>query len=306
MISLPPRPRAVIDAHHHVWDLKNDLPWLKHERIPFRYGDYSGICKDYMPANYRHDMSGWPVVGSVYIEAEWNRALAADEARWAAQVAAEHGLPSAIVAWCDFSSPEADALLASHAAVPAVRGVRHKPAAAPSPREARRGLSGSMDDPAWRRGYALMERHGFSYDLQTPWWHLDAAADLARDFPQTPLIINHTGLPADRGAEGLKGWRKALEAIAVQPNTAIKISGIGIPGQQWTVEANGPLIRDTISIFGIDRCMFASNFPVDRLVGDFDTIFSGFLAATADRTEAERDKLFHDNAARFYRLHGTT
>ncbi|KAA2211553.1 amidohydrolase family protein [Teichococcus oryzae] len=302
MALAPYCPRAVINAHHHIWDLANDLPWLKEERIPFRYGDYSAICRDYTPADYRKDTVGWPVIASVYVEAEWNRVLAAEEPHWVARIAAEHSLPSAVVAWCVFASGEADALLASHAAIPIVRGVRHKPAAAASPGQASRGLPGSMDDPAWRRGYALMGRHGFSYDLQTPWWHLDAAAELAHDFPCTQLIINHAGLPAARSVEGLAGWRKALETAAAQPNIAIKISGIGSSGQPWTIEANGAVIRDVISIFGVDRCMFASNFPVECLVGSFNTIFSGFLAATADRTAAERDSLFHDNAARFYRF----
>jgi predicted TIM-barrel fold metal-dependent hydrolase len=296
------RPKAVIDAHHHFWDLSNDLPWLKHERAPFRYGDYSPICRDYMPADYRADIAGWPVVGSIYVEAEWNRDLAADESRWAAAVAGQYGLPSAIVAWCDFVQPAAGQLLASHASVPIVRGVRHKPAAAPTPGEAKRGAPSSMDDPAWRDGYALLERHGFSYDLQTPWWHLDAAAELARDFPGTPIVINHTGLPADRSPEALAAWRRALESVAAEENVAIKISGIGRPGLPWQIEANAPVIRDAVEIFGADRAMFASNFPVDSLVGEFDTIFSGFLAATADRPEKDRDKLFHDNAVRIYRL----
>jgi predicted TIM-barrel fold metal-dependent hydrolase len=303
MSGQPPRPDAAIDAHHHVWHLANDLPWLKEDRIPFRYGDYSAICRDYMPADYRADTAGWPVVGSVYVEAEWNRKLAADETRWVAELAQPHGLPSAMVAWCDFAAPEAEELLASHAAHPIVRGVRHKPAAAATPVEARRGAAGSMDDPRWREGYALLARHGFSYDLQTPWWHLDAAAELARDFPETLLIINHTGLPSDRSPEALAGWRRSLEVAAAHPNVALKISGIGLPGRPWSVDANGPVIRDAIAIFGTDRAMFASNFPVDSLVGDFDTIFSGFLAATALSKE-DRAKLFHDNAVRFYRLQG--
>ena len=296
------RPKAVIDAHHHFWDLSNDLPWLKHARVPFRYGDYSPICRDYMPTEYRADIAGWPVVGSVYVEAEWNRDRAADESCWAAAVARQYGLPSAIVAWCDFAQPAAGQLLAAHASVPIVRGVRHKPTTAPTPGDAKRGAPGSMDDPAWRDGYALLERHGFSYDLQTPWWHLDAAAELARDFPGTHIVVNHTGLPADRSPEALAAWRRALEGVAAQENVAIKISGIGRPGLPWEVEANAPVIRDAVEIFGVDRAMFASNFPVDSLVGKFDTIFSGFFAATADRPEHDRDKLFHDNAVRIYRL----
>jgi predicted TIM-barrel fold metal-dependent hydrolase len=159
-----------------------------------------------------------------------------------------------------------------------------------------------MDDPRWRAGYALMERYGLSYDLQTPWWHLDAAADLARDFPRTALIINHTGLPADRSADGITGWRNALAKVALQPNVFIKISGLGRRGEPWTVEANGPVIRETIAIFGADRCMFASNYPVDRLAGPFDTIYRGFFAAVADRRVAEQLQLFHGNAQRVYRL----
>ena len=79
------------------------------------------------------------MTGSVYVEAEWNRALAAQESRWVAGVAAQTGVPSAVVAWCDFARPDADDLLAAYATVPIVRGVRHKPAAASSPQDARRG-----------------------------------------------------------------------------------------------------------------------------------------------------------------------
>ena len=125
-------------------------------------------------------------------------------------------------------------LLASHAAVPIVRGVRHKPAAAAKPADARRGAPGSMDDPRWREGYALLARHGLSYDVQTPWWHLDAAVDLARDFPTTQIIVNHTGLPADRSPEALAAWRRALERAAAQPNIALKISGEDLERFQWS------------------------------------------------------------------------
>ena len=96
-----------------------------------------------------------------------------------------------------------------------------------------------MDDPKWRRGYALLGRHGLSFDLQTPWWHLDAAADLARDFAATQIVINHTALPADRSPEGLAGWRKGLETAAARPNVALKISGLGRPGLPWTMDSLG-------------------------------------------------------------------
>jgi predicted TIM-barrel fold metal-dependent hydrolase len=80
------------------------------------------------------------------------------------------------------------------------------------------------------------------------------------------------------------------------------VSGLGRLGEPWTIEANGPVIRDAIAIFGAMRCMFASNYPVDRLAGPFATIYDGFRAAVADRPLAEQHALFHDNAVRIYRL----
>ena len=159
-----------------------------------------------------------------------------------------------------------------------------------------------MDDTKWRDGYALMEKHGFSFDLQTPWWHLDAAAELACDFPNTPIIVVHTGMPVDRSEEGLAAWRAALEQVAAQPNVSIKISGLGRPGLPWTLTANGPVIRDAINIFGPERAMFASNYPVDSLAGSFQMIYGGFRAAVSNRPPEERRMLFHDNAVRIYRL----
>ena len=93
-----------------------------------------------------------------------------------------------------------------------------------------------------------------------------------------------------------------MRRIAACPNAALKISGLGRPGLPWTVAANGPVIRDAIAIFGVERCLFASNFPVDGLAGTFAEIFTGFAQAVADRPREERRKLFHDNAVRIYRL----
>ena len=294
----------IIDAHHHFWDLDaNYHPWLHDpEPIPFRYGDYSMLRRNYLPADYRTDVAEYPVVGTVHMEAEFNPSDPVAETEWLERLAAQEGLPNACVAQARLDDPAVGMVLAAQAARPLVRGIRHKPRSTARPEDARRGAPASMDDPAWRRGYAMLERHGLSFDLQTPWWHLDAAFDLARDFPCTQIIVNHTGLPADRSPEALRAWRGALEALARAPNVALKVSGLGLPGQPWRAAINLPVIRDAITVFGPDRCMFASNFPVDRLTGSFDAILDGFLQAIADRSEAERRALLHDNAVRIYRL----
>jgi predicted TIM-barrel fold metal-dependent hydrolase len=294
----------IVDAHQHFWDLEhNPYPWLQDpEPIPFRYGDYSALRRDYLPADLRRDTAGYRIVGTVHIEAEWERGSPVAETRWLGGLRTREGLPSAAVAHAALDAPDAAEILARQAAFPFVRGIRHKPAAAATPRDAARGRPGSMDDPAWRRGYAMLSRHNLSFDLQTPWWHLDAAADLAGDFPGTPIVINHTGLPADRSPEGLAAWRGALDRAASRGNVAIKISGLGLKGKPWTSADNAPVIRDAVAIFGADRAMFASNYPVDSLVASYGTIVEGFLAAIADHPMQERQKLLRGNAERIYRL----
>jgi predicted TIM-barrel fold metal-dependent hydrolase len=295
---------AIVDAHQHFWDLaRNYHPWLVDaETIPFRYGNYAPLRRNYLPPDYRRDIAGHRVVATVHVEAEWDPADPVGETRWLAALRESAGLPTVAVAQARLDAPNVGEILAAQAAFDFVRGIRHKPAAAPSPSAVTVGAPGSMGDGRWREGYALLARYGLSFDLQTPWWHLAEAASLARDFPRTPIIINHTALPADRSAEGLAAWRAALAVVAREPNVALKISGLGQRGERWQREANAPIVRDAIAIFGVERCMFASNFPVDGLIGSFDAIYSGFKTMIVDQPVAVQRRLFHDNAARIYRI----
>ena len=294
----------IADAHHHIWDLALKAhPWLSDEsKLPFRYGDISAIRKTYLPADYRSDSRRFNVVKTVYVEAEWDSSDPIGESRWVHAMAARHGLPNAMVAQARLDRDDAAEVLEQQAAFPLIKSVRHKPKSATRRSDARRGDSGSMDCPQWRKGFALLANHGLHFDLQTPWWHFDAASELARDFPGTTIIVNHTGLPADRSPEGVAGWRSAMELLAAQANVMLKISGLGVPGCRWTKELQGPVVGDAIRIFGVERAMFASNFPVDSLVATFDEIYESFLAITRDIPDAVRGKLFHDNAARIYGL----
>jgi predicted TIM-barrel fold metal-dependent hydrolase len=157
-----------------------------------------------------------------------------------------------------------------------------------------------MVDPHWVEGFALLSRLKLRFDLQTPWWHLHEAAQLADRFPETQIILLHSGLPADRSPEGIDGWKSAMATLAERPNVAAKISGIGLPGKPWLVANNRDIVRTIIDLYGVERCMFGSNFPVDSVCGDLDTIFSGYKEITADLGAEAQAKLFHDNAVRLY------
>ena len=95
-----------------------------------------------------------------------------------------------------------------------------------------------------------------------------------------------------------------MVALAARPNVQVKISCLCLPDGPWTLEANRPIVLEAIDIFGVDRCMFASNFPVDRLRASYDTIYTAFKTIVADLPPADQAKLFAENAIRFYRLNG--
>ena len=229
----------IVDAHQHFWDpIANDHPWLRPDvMIPFRYGDYSAIKRPYLPDDYRRDAAGHAVCETVYVETEWDPNTPLDETRYASGLSARYGLPTVIVAQAWLDRDDAAAIIAGQAAFPLVRSIRHKPEGPASPDEVGRTRT-LMSDDKWRRGFALLDRYGLHFDLQTSWWNLDEAITLARDFPRVLIILNHAGLPADRSPEGLAGWRAAMARFAEEPNVRVKISGIGLRGRPWRVGDN--------------------------------------------------------------------
>lgn len=292
----------IIDAHHHFWDPSiNDHPWLAPDaHISFRYGDYSAIKRRYFPEDYFADAGVHDVVQTVYVETEWNPQDPIGETRFIESLAARYGVPNAIVAQAWLDHPDAIAVLTEQAAFKCVRSVRHKPGGPVSPEQVGRVRS-LMSDEQWRRSFAALEGLGLHFDLQTPWWNLHEAERLARDFPGTTLILNHAGLPNDRSAEGLAAWRLAMALLAEWPNVQVKISGLGQGGQAWRAKDNYWIVREVIAMFGTERAMFASNFPVDSLCGSFDDIYSGFKSIVADRPRVDQERLFYSNAQRIYR-----
>jgi len=296
-----PEPFPVVDAHQHFWDIgRNYHPWLRDEpMIPFRYGDYSAIRRNYLPPDYRKDAGGYDIAGTVYVETEWDPKNPVAEMKYVEALRREEGLPTVAVAHARLDDPHVETILERQAAFSFVRGIRHKPRANVSAGD---GTAGGMTDPSWRRGYALLCKFGLRFDLQTPWWHLHEAVELARAYPDTQIILNHTGLPADRSSQGITGWKRGMATLAQCPNVAVKISGLGMPGRTWTADANREIVLTVIDLFGADRAMFASNFPVDSLCASFGQIFGGFRAIVSGSSASDQALLFRGNAIRIYAM----
>lgn len=295
---------TLIDAHHHIWDLRaNRYPWLADEpERHFFMGDYAPLKRDYLPDAYKRDAAGHNVLATVHVEAEMDRAAQLAETRWLAAMNRQHGMPTAIVGHAWFHTPDAEEIIAGHAACPLVRGIRSKPVTSLAPDRMTPGAPGTMQDPAWLRGFALLEKHELSWDLRVPFWHLTEAAEVARSFPGTRIVLNHTGFPWDRSEAGLAAWRRQMEAIARCPNVHLKVSEFGLRDAPWDYESNRRVVLDALSIFGVERCMFATNFPVAGLRIGYDALVRALARMVGHLDPAARERFFWRNAAEFYRL----
>lgn len=296
----------VVDAHHHLWQLSGGplrYPWLQDEAPhEFFLGDYGALKRDYLPDHYRHDASGHDVVKTVHVEAECRRDQQVAETRWLTQLHAHHGMPDAIVAHAWLHTTDAEHILAQQASFTLVRGIRSKPVTSRRADESVAGAPGTMQDPQWLAGLRLLPKFKLSWDLRVPTWHLEEAAQVVRANPDLAVVLNHTGFPWDRSDAGLAVWRRGMRALAACEQVHCKLSCLCLPNDPWGYEGNRDVVLEAIEIFGIDRCMFASNFPVDGLRVSFDRMFKDFRRMTADLSASDQRQLFHDNAARFYRL----
>lgn len=297
-------PLEIVDAHVHFWDLgRNYYPWLSDPNPPrHRYGDHKAIRRNHLPADYAASSAGYKVTGVVHIEAVIDPKAAVNETHWLAELRDKTGLPTVAMAFAVLEGDDVEATLAAHSRFPFVRGIRYRIPLQASHAPAAEGQRAFLDNPKFRRGYAFLEHFGFACDVAVPFRHLHETADLAHEFPHTQIILNHCGGPHDRSPEGLDTWRAGMTRLAREPNVAVKVSGIGMPDRAWTPELNAPIMRDTIRIFGPDRCMFASNFPPDSLVADFRTLVQTTDTVVSELAPDSREKIFRDNTRRVYRI----
>ena len=300
------QPTAIVDTHHHLWALADSrYPWLQDEYDPgaFILGDYRALCRDFGVGELRECFGGAPVIASVHVEAERDRAEAVQETRWLHRQHALHGLPSAVVAWADLLAGDAGERLAEQAAYPLVRGIRCKPLTGRTAGERPTG-AGSLHDARWPHALELLARHGLRWDLRVPFWHLEeAAALLARTAP-VPVAVEHTGLPWDRGAAGLARWRQGMQALAALPQVHVKLSELGLKGQPWNAGDNARIVAEAVAIFGWRRCMFGSNFPVASLRAGYAELIrmtqQGLALAGLDA--AQQQAVWCGNALTFYAI----
>lgn len=294
----------VIDAHHHLWDLRLGMhPWLAADAAERGgLGDLEPIRRNYLPADYLADAGGHGVVATVHVEAGWRGDDGLGETRWLESLDKPAGVAARCVAHVDLASADAAALIDAHAQVGRVVGVRDILSFDPDPARRFAARDGLMDEPAWRAGLARLGRAGLVFDLMVFPRQLAAAARLAADFPEQIFALNHCGSPIDRDAEGMRRWRDGMRELARRANVAVKISDLVAYDHDWSLDSLRPVVMHCIECFGPNRAMFASDFPVAGLHASFDEVYGSFRTIAAPLSAGEQRALFFETAKRIYRV----
>jgi predicted TIM-barrel fold metal-dependent hydrolase len=269
--------------------------------LPRIFGPYEPLRRDYPIGEYLSDIAGSGVVKSVYVQANWAPENGEGEVAWVQKTADESGWPHAIVGYADMLAADVRPALDGLAKYPLLRGIRmqihwHENAQYRFARNAN-----LADDAAFRRNVAALADYGLPFDLQVVAPQMAGAARLAADFPKTTFILQHAGMLEDLSAAGRTEWKAGMALLAAQPNVVSKLSALGT-----FIHRNDPahiatIVHDTVALFGANRVLYGSNFPVEKLWTDYGALIAAHRAAAASYSAGEQADIFHNTAARVYR-----
>jgi len=286
-----------VDTHVHFWDMHEpQLRWASLEPgADLIAGDLDGIRSPrYMADQFIVETRFQNVPKCIHVQAALGTEDPVQETRWLQEQADRTGYPHGIVAHCDLKADDVAEQLERHLAYANVRGIRDI-------------IQGDRvtdpEDPAWRRGYSQLARHGLvcCYDVVLAPQNLRKARDLAEAYPGVVLCVDHGAIPRTPGVD-FDAWRSDLAYAAGAENVILKISGFGEVDHRWTVEGMRPWMLAGIEAFGVERCVLGTNWPIDRLASSYGDVLDAFDQITADFSYAERAALFCGNAERIFRI----
>ncbi|MGB6397884.1 MAG: amidohydrolase family protein [Bradyrhizobium sp.] len=290
-----------IDGHHHIWRLK-DLTWLSGPQVPRIFGPYEAIRRDYPIGQFRADTAGSDIVKSVYVQTNWPAGQSYEEAKWVQSVSDATGWPHANVAHADLADPDVGSLLGKLAKLPATRGIRQQIHWHENPQYRFAPYPQVMNDAKWRRGLAQLAEHNLLFEIQLFTGQMRHGAELAREFPDTTFVLEHAGMLEDMSLNGWKCWREGMNSLAAHPNVHVKLSGLGTFVHACRLDVIGPIVKETVEIFGARRCLFGSNFPIEKLWTDYRTLYWTFRKTIEHLDESDQHAILYDTAARLYRI----
>ena len=249
---------------------------------PRIFGPYEPIRRDYPIQEYLDDLAGSGVTRSVYVQTNWANDRFEDETAWVQQTAKDHGWPHAIVSYADFNVDDVRPQLDRLARYPLVRGVRMQLHWHENPLYRFAARPDLCADPLIRRNVARLADYGFSFDLQVFAPQMADAAGLAEACPDVTFILQHAGMLEDLSPAGPIRLAQRHDAGSPPAPTSSQNFPASAPSSIATTRRTyADVLTDTVTIFGADRCLFGSNFPIEKLWTSYRELVDAYLAATA-------------------------
>jgi len=291
----------MIDAHHHIWR-QQDLPWLLGPEQPRIFGAYAEIRRDYLIDEYLADLVNTDIQKSVYVQANWPVNKAVDEAAWVQSVAEDTGWPHGIVAFADFTVPDVRPQLDELSEYTLVRGIRQQLHWHKNQQYCFAANPDIANDPVFQKNIAYLSDYNWCFDLQVFPSQVSAAVALANACPDVQFILQHAGMLEDTSSDGKNQWRDALASFAACKNMNVKLSGLGTFVHCVDNDLIQEIVSETVTAFGSSRCLYGSNFPIEKLWTSYDELYVVMKSATESLSDDSVKAIFNDNAERLYRL----
>jgi predicted TIM-barrel fold metal-dependent hydrolase len=290
----------LVDGHHHVWRVA-DLPWLQGEMVPRIFGPYEPIRRDYLAGEYIADATACGITSSVYVQTNWPLERSEDEVRWLRDVHEQTGWPMAVIGCADLFDPAAVEVMRRQAALtPLVRGVRVQLHWHERPEFRFASAPDRMNDQVFRRNLATLADLGWLFELQVFPGQMADAAKLVAAFPDTTFVLVHAGMLVDRSEVAI--WERGMALLAEQPNVVVKLTGQGTFVHRVDEELIDLVTATCLALFGSERCLWGSNFPVEKIWTDLPSLVGAWRRVLGKYpVEVQRD-VFAATARRVYSL----
>ena len=285
---------AFVDTHVHFSDLQDPnlfYVWLqpgwKHPIL----GDIEAIqAQRYWADDFVAETRFANVKKSIHVQAALGIKDPVEETKWLQAFADRLGHPHGIVAEVHLAEPDAEATLERHMAFANMRGVRDF------------GPGDYYSDPAWQRGFALLEKYNLVNCMDSSPEAYGKIRALAEKHPNIVISLDHAGFPRQRDDAYFQNWRKEIQNLAGAQNVVIKISGLGMCDPKWTVDSIRPWVMTCIEVFGVERSFFGTNWPVDRLYSSYPDVVNAYAEIIKDFSHDEQVAMFSANAERIFRV----
>jgi len=291
----------IIDSHHHIWLLK-DIPWLQGPMLPRIFGDYTAMKSDYTGEDYVEDIRSYGVEKSVYVQANWANDKGLEEVQWVQSVSDRLGFPHAIVGYANIASPELPSLLDAQMRCKNFRGIRQQLHWHQNPQYKFASSPDLMKNKDWRNGFKEIQNRGLTFELQIFSNQMADGYDLVKEFDKTDFILTHAGMLESHEPQDLANWREGMTKLATCPNLYIKLSGFGTFVHQCERHVWEPIVDEVIALFGPTRCMFGSNFPVEKLWTNYSQMISVIRQCLSKYPLDVQRAVLHETAAQVYKI----